>query len=137
VPRLAVLLAAALLLPSLAQAQLGSPAAPPPLQPAKPQPKHIDIQTFELKPDLPAATRARKASKLVYVMGANKIWTSGANRTIEVIAGQQNLAPTAHSLAFVGGIQDDAALYSFGGYAQTRFARATGWDKVLRAVGRI
>jgi hypothetical protein len=101
--KIAAALAAVALMPS--QAMAGTPG------PARP---HVDLQDFELKPDLPAASGPRKATKLVYVMGAHGIWTAGARSTVQELSAQKALSPTAYSLAFVGGIEEDAALYSFG-----------------------
>jgi hypothetical protein len=101
--RLAVALGAAALLPALAWAKT----------PPRPKPDgYVNLQNFRLQPKLPAATGLRKATKLVYVMGGGGIYVDSGS-TIVALERLQGLAPTAYSLAYVGGIELDR-LFSFG-----------------------
>jgi hypothetical protein len=98
------------LAPALASAEIMQR----PKRPEVPRETVVNLQGFRLAPDLPAVAGARKATKLVYVMGAHDIWAGSAELTIRGLSGLPQLEPTAHSLAFVGGIEGDAAVYSFG-----------------------
>jgi hypothetical protein len=85
-----------------------------PKRPPKPASDHVDLQNFQPRPDLPAASGVRKATKLVYVMGSAQIWGNGAEATIDALATQQALKPTGYSLAYVGGVEDIDPVYYFG-----------------------